>query len=143
MKRLFGLLLFFSILLTSLSSCAALTDAMDEEESFVQAEQMLLALSEKRTEDALALMHPDAPAKNLERFIVQMADYLNGRAVLEMQVSGVSMNYSAGTDGKAKEEQILYEVTLDDTSLIYVDTTYLIEEDAKGFTAFTIIFGVW
>jgi hypothetical protein len=60
-----------------------------------------------------------------------------------MQVSGVSMNYSAGTDGKAKEEQILYEVTLDDTSLIYVDTTYLIEEDAKGFTAFAIIFGVW
>ena len=143
MKRFFSWLLLFAILLTSLSSCAFLTDTMDEEESFIEAEQMLLALSEKRTEDALALMHPDAPAENLERFIVQMADYLNGRAVLEMQVSGVSINYSAGTDGKAKEEQILYEVTLDDTSLIYVDTTYLIEEDAKGFTAFTIIFGVW
>ncbi len=143
MKRFFSWLLLFFILLASLSSCAFLTDTMDEEESFIEAEQMLLALSEKRTEDALALMHPDAPAENLERFIVQMADYLNGRAVLEMQVSGVSMNYSAGTDGKAKEEQILYEVTLDDTSLIYVDTTYLIEEDAKGFTAFTIIFGVW
>ena len=143
MKQFFSWLFLFTLLITSLSSCAALTDAMDDEESFFQTEQMLLALSEKRTEDALALMHPDAPAENLERFIVQMADYLNGRAVLEMQVSGVSMNYSAGTDGKAKEEQILYEVTLDDTSLIYVDATYLIEEDAKGFTAFTIIFGVW
>jgi hypothetical protein len=143
MKRLLGWLLLFAILLTSLSSCAFLTDTMDEEESFVQAEQMLLALSEKRTEDATLLMHPAAPAENMERFIEQMADYLDGRTATNMQISSVSLNYSAGTDGKSKEEQILYEVTLDDTSLIYVDTTYLLEEDAKGFTAFTIILGVW
>ena len=146
MKKLFCIGLSILTLLICITSCdfsQVITDFMgDTAESSDETAKMLAALSENRINDAKALMHPHGAPVNSDSALKQMADYLSGLEAESISVSGLSVNFSAGTSGKARQEEVLYEVLLSDSSVIYVNAVYLSDDDCDGFTSFTLVLGI-
>ena len=46
------------------------------------------------------------------------------------------------SDGKARQEQVAYQVTLTDGSVIYLNVVYLSNTAGAGFVSFQLVLGV-
>ena len=102
---------------------------------------MLTFLTENRISDAKDLMHPDASAESDAPF-VQIATYLSGRKVKNIDVETINVNNSTGTSGKVSEENVVYLITLDDDEVFYINSVYLSNNNGSGFTSFQLILGL-
>ncbi len=146
MKRWCCIALAVLVLLGCLFSCDFLQDLTDTLEesarSPLKVEEMLAALSESRIEDAKALLHPQEPAEGLDASIEQMAAYLDGRKAVSMALEGINVNTSVGTSGRSEQEDVLYRITLDDSTVLYVNAVYLSDGDGSGFSSFRLVLGV-
>ena len=131
-------------LIGCLTSCN-LTESVAEElanpECTPLVQKMTAALSEQRAADAKALMHPER-AEESDAAIAQMIAFLKGRTVTDMALVSINVNKSTGTEGAMRKETAAYRVTLNDGTVIYLNTAYLTSDDAAGFSSFQIVLGV-
>ena len=145
MKRFSTLtaVLLVACLLTACNFTTNFTDSVGvtEAESTEKVEQMLQALVDGNADAALALMHPGV-AERAEAPIVQMNNFLSGRAVAEMTQTGVRVNTSTGTSGKTRQEATNFQVILDDGTEIYIAATYYENSDGAGFISFQLVLGI-
>ena len=145
MKKTICLILVLITAITSLSACnisSKISGALEENaESRTMIEEMLTALSEGRTSDAAALMHPDK-VENSNAAIAQMIDFLGGRSVSSLELVNINFSSSVGTSGKIKEEDISYKAILNDGTVIYLNAFYVSNKAGAGFSAFQLVIGV-
>lgn len=106
-----------------------------------KVEEMLTALANDQTEDAKALMHPQAN-KETDDAIAQMSSYLSGREVSSIELKSINVNTSTGTSGKSRQEQVDYQVTLMDGDTVYLSVVYLSNNSGDGFISFQLVLGV-
>ena len=59
-----------------------------------------------------------------------------------MEVTGITVNTSAGTSGNVRQERVNYQVTLTDGAVIYLNVAYLSNNQGTGFASFQIVLGV-
>ena len=112
-----------------------------EAEATPKVEEMMAALSAANTADAKALLHPQV-AETSDNAITQMSTYLAGRTAETMEVTGITVNTSAGTSGNVRQERVNYQVTLTDGAVIYLNVAYLSNNQGTGFASFQIVLGV-
>ena len=112
-----------------------------EAASTPNVKEMMAALSENRTADAKALMHPQV-AETADAAIAQMSDYMTGREIDSLEVKNININTSTGTSGKTSQEQVTYLVTLTDGAVIYLNVVYLSDNAGAGFASFQLVLGV-
>jgi hypothetical protein len=110
-------------------------------EATPKVEAMMAALSAANTADAKALLHPQV-AETSDNAITQMSTYLAGRTAETMEVTGITVNTSAGTSGNVRQERVNYQVTLTDGTVIYLNVAYLSNNQGTGFASFQIVLGV-
>ena len=145
MKKLICLVSVLLILLGCLTACN-FTQRMSSSvggavSSTPKVEEMMAALSDNRTADAKALMHPQT-AETADAAIAQMSDYMAGREIGSLEVKGININTSTGTSGKSTQEQVTYQVTLRDGAVIYLNVVYLTNGAGAGFASFQLVLGV-
>lgn len=142
MKKSISLILVLLLLLGCFTSCGISTlfsDAISgDSEATPKVEEMITALAEKDLSKAKELMHPQV-ADESDDDIERMSDYLDGRDAESVKVTNISINTSTGTSGKVREEQITYEVALEDGEVISLNVVYLSNKDGKGFYSFGIV----
>lgn len=145
MKKLICFVLAVLVLGSCMTACnftKNLSGALAENaESTAKVEEMMEALAENRSPEAKALMHPDASGKS-DAAITQMSDYLAGRKVRSMELKNINVNTSSGTSGNTKQENVAYQATLTDGSVIYLNVVYLSNRAGTGFTSFQLVLGV-
>ena len=112
-----------------------------EAEATPKVEEMIAALSAANTADAKALLHPQV-AETSDNAITQMSTYLAGRTAKTMEVTGITVNTSAGTSGNVRQERVNYQVTLSDGAVIFLNVAYLSNNQGTGFASFQIVLGV-
>lgn len=110
-------------------------------EATPKVEAMMAALSAANTADANALLHPQV-AESSDNAITQMSTYLAGRNAETMEVTGITVNTSAGTSGNTRQERVNYRVTLTDGAVIFLNVVYLSNNQGTGFASFQIVLGV-
>ena len=110
-------------------------------EATPKVEAMMAALSAANTADAKALLHPQV-AESSDNAITQMSTYLAGRNAETMEVTGITVNTSAGTSGNTRQERVNYRVTLTDGAVIFLNVVYLSNNQGTGFASFQIVLGV-
>lgn len=145
MKRIICFTLILLALFGCMTACS-FTQNMSgalagEAEATPKAEEMLAALADDRTSDAKALLHPQA-AETADYAIAQMSTYLAGRKASTIELKSISVNTSAGTAGKARQERVAYQVTLTDGAVIFLSVRYLSDSQGTGFTSFQLVLGV-
>ena len=144
MKKLISILLL-TVMVLSLTACnftSNMAGAMaGEAEATPKVEEMMTALAANKASDAKALMHPEVAGKS-DAAIAQMSAYLAGRKATSMEVKNIQVNTSAGTSGKTRQEQVAYQVTLTDSTVIYLNVVYLSNNAGAGFASFQIVLGV-
>ena len=143
MKKILCLMLALLAMLTCLTSCnfniqSAITDKVTSKE---QAEEMISHLSARRMTDAVSLMHPEK-SEGSQQALGQIATYLNGRTVKNMDVVGVNFTSSVGTNGNTSQEQVSYQATLSDGAVVYLSTVYVKSAAGEGFVSFQMVLGV-
>lgn len=145
MKKRICFALFVLTLTLCLTACnfsANMTSSLPANaEATPKVEEMLAALAENRTDDAKALMHPQA-AEKADAAIAQMSNYLAGRTVTALEAKSTNIRTSAGTSGKMRQEQVAYQATLTDGEVIYFNTLYLTNDAGAGFASFQLVLGV-
>ncbi|MEE0945987.1 MAG: hypothetical protein U0M42_04055 [Acutalibacteraceae bacterium] len=145
MKKFICLGCVVLILVSCLSACN-FTNNMSgalagEAECKMKVEEMLSALSENRLSDAKSLMHPEV-RENADTAIAQMSDYLVGKEVTLVEQKDISVTNSSGTSGKTKEEKVVYQLTLSDGDVIFLNVYYFSNKNGIGFASFQIVLGV-
>lgn len=110
-------------------------------EATPKVEAMMAALSAANTADAKALLHPQV-AESSDNAITQMSTYLASRTAETMEVTGITVNTSAGTSGNTRQERVNYRVTLTDGAVIFLNVVYLSNNQGTGFASFQIVLGV-
>ena len=110
-------------------------------EATPKVEATMAALSAANTADAKALLHPQV-AESSDNAITQMSTYLAGRTAETMEVTGITVNTSAGTSGNTRQERVNYRVTLTDGAVIFLNVVYLSNNQGTGFASFQIVLGV-
>ena len=110
-------------------------------ESTSKVKEMMTALAENRAPDAKALLHPQATEK-ADAAIAQMSDYLSGREVSSIEQKNININTFTGTSGKTKQEKVVYQATLTDGAVIYINVVYLSTNSGTGFSSFQLVLGV-
>lgn len=103
--------------------------------------EMMVALSEERISDATALMHPLA-SEDSDIALRKMSSYLNGRDVYSIEMVSINTTSSVGTEGKVKQEQVVYQVVLSDDELLYINALYRSDNNSAGFMTFYLLLGV-
>lgn len=145
MKKLISVALIFLAILSCLTACnftQNLSGALaDEAEATSQVEKMMTALAQNRISDAEKLMHPQASEKS-DAAMMQMSDFLAGRAAVAMKLRNINVKTSAGTSGKIRQEEVAYQVTLTDGAVIYLNVIYLSNNAGSGFTSFQLVLGI-
>ena len=145
MKKLicFATVLFalFSCLTSCVFTNGLINNMANSSEATPKVEEMLNALTEKRADDAKALLHPQATEK-ADTAITRMTDYLNGRKDSTVELIDFNFNSSVGTSGNTRQEQATYQVTLDDGEIIYLNVHYLSNNEGTGFVSFQLILGL-
>jgi len=109
-------------------------------ESFSEVQKMLLALSEKRTSDAMTLMHEDV-AESYADAIAQLEEYFAGREVNVIKPMQSSVQNSITLTGKKSLEETYYAAHLIDGDLISLKVKYLSDKADSGFAIFYIGIG--
>lgn len=147
MKRLLSCILITSALICCLTACSFTGEVIgtwsDNLEANEKVVEMINALATNNTSDAKALMHPQViNTSNLA--ISQMSAYLSGRQADSVDLDTFSLNTSSGLSGKDKvrREQATYMVTLTDAEVIWVEVTYLSDDEGVGFTSFQLLLGL-
>lgn len=145
MKKMICFSLVIVFLLAGMSACNLSQNVSgyiaDKAEATPKVEEMLRALAEKRTEDAKELMHPQV-AGTSDHAVAQMIDYLDGREVSAMQLTNINVRTTAGTSGKTRQEQVAYQVNLNDGTIIYINAVYFSDDTGTGFSSFQLVLGV-
>lgn len=144
MKKSISILLL-AVILLSLSACNFTQNMAGvmagEAQATPKVKEMMTILAQKRTADAMALMHPDM-ADRSDAAIRQVMEYLNGREVTAMEVASIQVNTSAGTSGTMRKENLAYKVSLSDSTMIYLNVIYLSDNSGAGFLSFQVVLGV-
>ena len=139
MKKSISFILVVTVLLCCFTSCGIASDFADAIEGKAEAtpkvEEMMEALSSGNISDALELMHPLADDDS-EEAISKIIEYIDGRESKSIEVVSLSINTSTGTGGKVREEQVSYEVTLEDDESVTVNVVYREDNQGEGFYAF-------
>lgn len=145
MKKLFYFTLVLLTCIGCLTACNFSQSVAgvleDTAESPSKVEEMMAALSENSTSDAKALIHPQAAEKS-DAAIAQMSFYLAGRTAASMELVNINTKSSVGTSGKVTQEQVTYQITLNDGDVIYVSAVYLSNTAGAGFISFQLVLGV-
>lgn len=145
MKKLLYMTLALLMLLPCLTSCNFTQNTSGAlagtAESTPKVEEMMTALAESRTEDAKALMHPEATGKS-DASIAQLEKYLSGRTVSTIEQKAINVSASTGTSGKIRQEQVSYQVTLSDEETVYLKVVYYSDHSGAGFLSFQMIIGI-
>ena len=145
MKKLICLSLVLTVLFFCMTACNFTQNVSGsiagKAEATPKVEEMLRALAEKRTEDAKELMHPQV-ADTSDHAVAQMIDYLDGREVSAMQLTNINVRTTAGTSGKTRQEQVAYQVNLNDGAIIYINAVYFSDDTGTGFSSFQLVLGV-
>ncbi len=145
MKRLIGFSLVLLVMVCCLASCNFRTNtsggSADNTEATQKVEKMITALAEERLSDAKALIHPQK-AESIDSALAQMSEYLSGRKVNAIEATHVSVNSSAGTSGKIRQETVSYKATLTDGDVVYLSVVYLSNNDGAGFISFQLVLGI-
>lgn len=145
MKKLICFVSVLLLVLGCLSACN-FTQRMSsslggDAASTPKVEEMIAALSENRTADAKALMHPQV-AETADAAIAQMSGYMAGREIDSLAVKNININTSTGTSGKSTQEQVAYQVTLTDGAVLYLNVVHLTNNAGAGFASFQLVLGV-
>ncbi len=106
-----------------------------------KTKEMLTALESKDIDKALSLMRKEV-APNAKESIMQMAEYLNGRKVENLEQTNINVSSSMGTDGTIRQERIEYRATLGDGTTLYIVVNYVIMSSGEGFNSFQMVLGV-
>lgn len=145
MNKLFCVTLVLLALLGCLTACnfsQNLSGALaGKAESTAKVEEMMTALAEHRMSDAKALIHPQA-AEKFDTAITQISTYLSGRKIRSMELTNINVNTSTGTSGKTRQEQVVYQITLNDGEVIYLNVVYLSNSVGSGFASFQLVLGM-
>ena len=145
MKKLFCVVLVMLMLAFCLSACSVNKNVSGalagDSEAAAKVTEMMAALSENRTSDAAELMHP-SKKENVDPAITQMYEYLAGRTANNIELININVQNSTGTEGKVRQEQTAYKVTLSDGAVIYSNVIYLSNNAGTGFTSFQLVLGV-
>lgn len=145
MKKLICVVLSMLILLCCLTACN-FTQNMSgalagEAEATPKVEKMMAALAKNSTDEAKALLHAKASGF-LDTGITQMSDYLDGREVRSMSLTGINVNTTKGAAGNSRQERVGYTATLSDGTIIYINAVYLSDQTDAGFLSFQIVLGI-
>ena len=145
MKKLFCLTCAILMLLGCLTACSFNTNIggalTGNSESGAKVDAMMVALADGNMTDAKSLLHPER-SETSEDALTQIADFLDGRSVVEKKVMSTNFTTSAGTNGKITQEQISYQVSLDDGVIVYLNTVYLTNDAGSGFVSFQLVIGL-
>lgn len=145
MKKQICFILVLLVLLGSLTACnftQKMSGALaDKAEATPKVEKMIAALTDDDTADAKALLHPQV-AETSDDAIAQMSAYLAGKKASAIELRNININTSTGTSGKTRQEQIAYQVTLSDGSIIFLNVVYLSNNQGTGFASFQLVLGV-
>ena len=144
MKKILCLTLALLAMIACLTSCnfnftgSGLTT---ETETTAKVEAMMTALATSKKSDALALIHANATEK-ADGSIDQMIEFIDGRRVSSMELTGINVTSSVGSNGNMRQEQVSYRVALSDGSTIYLTAVYLSNNLGEGFVSFQIVLGM-
>jgi hypothetical protein len=69
----------------------------------------------------------------------RLADYIDGRKAESVEVTSIGINTFTGTGGKSRQEEISYEVKLDDGDSVSLNVVYLSDNQGEGFSVFQIV----
>lgn len=145
MKRflsVFFVLLLMIICLTSCNFTQNMSGALaGSAEATSKVEEVMKNLAEDGVSDSKSLMHPRIAEKS-EAALTQICDYLDGREASSIEVKNINISTSTGTSGKVRQEQVVYQVTLDDGAVIYLNVDYLSDNEGTGFVSFQLVLGV-
>ena len=145
MKKIICLTLVLLTVLGCLSACNFTQnmsgEIVGEAEATPKVKEMMEALEEDNLSDAKALLHPRI-AEVSDNAIAQMRAYLAGRKASAMELKSISVHTSAGTAGKARQEQAAYRVALSDGDVIFLNVVYLSDNQGSGFASFQVVLGV-
>lgn len=146
MKRFLCLLAVIVAVSCLMTACNFTTNFSDGTgnttmQSAPQVEEMMEALSSGDAEEARTLLHPDV-AQNADGAIGQMADYLAGRRIAQMEQTAVTVNTSSGTGGSARQENGAFCVELEDGTVFYMSVVHLANNDGEGFVSFQLVLGL-
>ena len=102
MKKLLYMTLALLMLLPCLTSCNFTQNTSGAlagtAESTQKVEEMMTALAENRTDDAKALIHPEAVEKS-DASIAQLERYLSDRTTSTIEQKTINISTSTGTPG--------------------------------------------
>jgi hypothetical protein len=133
------------VILTALCSCSLIDDMKaafsGDAESAKKVTEMMTALCEGRSDDASALLHPEA-ADGADNDIENMINYIGGRQVVDMKLSGYHINAYASVSGSTKEEEYVYRLEMSDGEILHVNAVYRSNNNGVGFSSFRFIHGV-
>ena len=101
----------------------------------------MTALAENRTDDAKALIHPEAVEKS-DASIAQLERYLSDRTTSTIEQKTINVSTSTGTPGKIQQEQVSYQATLSDGETVYLKVVYYSDHSGTGFLSFQMILGI-
>ena len=145
MKKTICLTFVILAIISCLTACNFTTNisgAMkDNAESAPKAEEMMSLMAENRALEAKALLHPQANEK-ADDALEQMIIYIRGRSINSMELVNINISSSTGTSGIIRQEQVSYQVVLDDGEIVYLNTVYLSNNASKGFVSFQLVLGV-
>ena len=145
MKKIICFILVLTALLGCLTACSFtqnISGALaDTAEATPKAKEMLTALADRSTSGAKALLHPQV-AETSDAAIDQMCVYLAGRQASAVALQSISINTSTGTAGKATQENVVYQVTLTDGGVFFLNAVYLSNSQGAGFISFQIVLGI-
>lgn len=129
MKRFLAVLTVCVLLVVTLAGC---NETSDE-----QAGKMLQALSTGDTHQAMQLLHPTVVAElsDPQGQLQQIVSLLDGRYVTELQQTQAYTGYKLLGKYTGREEQTVYQLTLDDGSLWQLQTVYY-SGTQSGFATF-------
>lgn len=142
MKKSISFILVVTVLLCCFTSCditANFSDALSgKAESTPKVEEMLSALAENDMSAAESLLHPQI-ADDSGDMLERLADYIDGRKAESVEVTSIGINTFTGTGGKSRQEEISYEVKLDDGDSVSLNVVYLSDNQGEGFSVFQIV----
>jgi len=145
MKKLVCLSLVLVVLLGCLTACNFTQNKTGplagEAQSESKVEKMLTALAQSNLSDAKALMHAET-AEEADDGLNQISDFLAGREATSIEQKSIKVSTSSGTSGKTRQEQVAYQVTLNDGDVIYLNVVYRSDSDGDGFVSFQLVLGV-
>lgn len=142
MKKSVSLILVLVLMLGCFASCDLAENFADAVEGKAEAtpkvEEMMVAIAEDNMSDAKALLHPQI-ADDSDDALNRLVEFIDGRKTESIEVTSISINTSAGTGGKSRQEQVSYDVELDDGEVITVSVVYLSDNQGDGFTSFQVV----